>query len=170
MQLAYILTSSVGAVRNKSEEHKMLLVVLLPLCWSLFSSISLVLPLPYRKITERYTAVEEDLSKLSIKFAHCQIHTVLVQTDVSGNLMTSPHALTVRGGRRLQNRTKDYSTYTEGYGTLQIPSLTKMKSPCQSQIHVVLPQSFLHLTASSIKKGLCLDMIKTEGALMWPEF
>ena len=141
-------------------------VVFLSLCASLFPSISLKLPLPALKVTERYSLVEKDLSKLSIKFAHCHIHTVLVQTDVSLNLMTSPHALTVRGGRRLQNRTSQTKVNTDDHGTLPIPSLKNMKSPCQAQIQVVLSQSVAHLSLRSMMKGLYLDMEKTEGALM----
>ena len=139
---------------------------LLSLCWSLFSFISPVLSLPALQIMEHYSAVEKDLSKLSIKFAHCHIHTVLVQTDVSIHLMTSPHALTVRGGRGLQNRTSKTKIQTDDHGSLPIPSLTKMKNPCQAQIQVVLSQSVVHLAIASMMQGLYFDMEKTEGALM----
>ena len=136
------------------------------LYWSLFSSISLVVSLPALKVMDPYSAVEKDLSKLSVKFARCHIHTVLVQTDDPINLITSPHALTVRGERRFENRTSKTKIKTDDHGTLPIPSLTKMKSPCQAQIQVVLSQSVLHLVLRTLMQGLYLDMEKTEGALM----
>ena len=142
-------------------------VVLSSLSWSLMACSSLLLALPALKVLKTYSAVEKDLSKLSIKFAHCHIHTVLVQTDVSVNLMTIPHALTVRGGRRLKNRTTEERTNTKDHGMLPIPSLRNLKSPCQAQLQVVLSQSVSHLAETARAPALYYDMEKTEGVLMW---
>ena len=121
--------------------------------------------IPTLAFPETDPAIAQDLQKLSLKYAHCHISTVLLETQVSVNLMTSPHALTVIGGRRLENRSTKTIPLSK-HGTFPIPSLTKIKNPCQAQILVVLSRPTWPLSAKAFSRGLYLEIELIEGAMM----